>query len=112
MRVRVVDDEASIARMLAEAIRLEGHEAVITTSDFYKLLDRGPWEGIDVAVLDLMLGEVSGYDILEYIKAEFPDMRVVILSASRQPISALEERADVRLSKPISPMTLVEALHG
>ncbi len=43
MRVHVVDDEASISRMPAAALTLEGHDVTTTTEGFHRLLTPEPW---------------------------------------------------------------------
>jgi CheY-like chemotaxis protein len=63
-----------------------------------------------VIVLDLHLPEVNGEKILDYICNEprLGDARIIIATADARQAEALEDRADIVLLKPISPVQLRE----
>lgn len=84
MRVHLVDDTPAIAEWLADALEIFTTNVVtkVTTSDFIQLLQPEPWEGVDVAVVDIMLPGVSGIDILTYLANDHPHIRRICMTAS------------------------------
>lgn len=112
MLVRIVEDTAAIAIWIADALSL--HEppvqTVTTTAEFPRLLRPEPWEGVDVALVDVMLPEVSGIDILRYLSDNHPDVLTVCMTASLQSAHEATGLADRVLVKPFSNAELIAAL--
>lgn len=80
--VRIVDDEPIIGEMLSTLLSLEGIPNTVTSQDFDTLLAPERWEGITTALVDLNLSEdVSGEDVLAYLKEHHPNIRRIVLSA-------------------------------
>ena len=80
VRVLVVDDEPTLAELLSMALRYEGWEvrsagdgmtAVRTARDFRP----------DAVVLDMMLPDIDGLDVLRRLRSETPDVPVLFLTA-------------------------------
>nr|BFE76781.1 hypothetical protein GCM10020092_100820 [Actinoplanes digitatis] len=80
VRVLVVDDEATLAEVLSMALRYEGWEvrsagdgqtAVRTARDFRP----------DAVVLDMMLPDLDGLEVLRRLRGETPDVPVLFLTA-------------------------------
>ena len=110
-QVLVVEDERDIAALVAYHLTREGYR-VRTVSSGDDALDSIRRERPDLVVLDLMLPEMSGYDVLEQIRGgpEPDDVPVVVLTARREEsdrIRGLELGADDYLTKPFSPQELV-----
>ena len=71
---------------------------------------RRPRRPPELIVLDLMLPEVNGLDVCRRVRAEHPDILVIILTALAEEddrIAGLETGADDYLTKPFSPRELV-----
>jgi two-component system response regulator CssR len=67
-------------------------------------------DDVSLWILDIMLDQGSGFDLLEYIKNETPDVPVVFMSARDQEfdrIIGLEKGSDDYITKPFSPKELV-----
>lgn len=111
MRVAIVEDSTEIAEMLRTLLEWEGMEVVTFTADFAALLSEVPWEGIDVAVIDLMLPEVDGERILAYLADHRPGVRRVVLSAVAHQRPGLDRVATV-LTKPAPADLLISAIRG
>jgi CheY-like chemotaxis protein len=79
MRILVVDDEPSVAEVVAEAIRARGDGALVALdgSEALDLLDATPVDGV---FLDLVMPGMSGLTVLARIRARHPSIPVVILS--------------------------------
>ena len=80
-RILVVDDDASILRLLAIILRRERY-SVDTAGGGKDALAKIELGQYNVIVLDLMMPDVSGLDVLRRLDTRFPQVKcVVILSA-------------------------------
>jgi two-component system phosphate regulon response regulator PhoB len=111
MRVLVVDDESDIVALVAYHLAKAGFQ-VATASDGVEAIDQVRRETPALVVLDLMLPGMSGFDVLESIRAE-PATRaipVLMLTARKEEpdkLRGLSLGADDYLTKPFSPAELV-----
>lgn len=102
MRILVVEDETDLQTAIADGLSIDGY-AVDTCGngeDAYGLLYT---ENYDLVVLDLNLPKMDGLEVLEKIRDEKPDLKVLILSArSRvdEKVTGLDLGANDYLSKP------------
>lgn len=102
MNVVIVEDDFTLARLEAFVLE-ERHEVTLVTTNFRALLTPEPWADIDVAVIDLMLPDLPGEDIVTYLASQHPKIRRVVCTA--RPIYELGELinlADQVLLKPFS----------
>ena len=66
MKILVVDDESSIRNLIRMQLEMEGYE-VLTAADGREALER--WnEGSDVLILDVMLPDTDGYELLRLFR--------------------------------------------
>jgi len=105
--ILVIEDEPAIAESISYALRREGYTATIagTLAEAEHAL-----RGIDLIVLDLMLPDGSGFDLLARIRRESESTAVIILSsrdAEADRVAALETGADDYVTKPFSPREIV-----
>jgi two-component system, OmpR family, phosphate regulon response regulator PhoB len=110
-RILVVDDEADIVALVAYHLAKAGYR-VSTASSGPDALDAARRERPALVVLDLMLPGLSGYDVLEQLRAgeTTRDVAVLMLTARREEhdrIRGLSLGADDYLTKPFSPQELV-----
>ncbi len=103
--ILIVDDEPKLARSLA--LILQRAEYVVTTApDAAKALQLLKAGAYDLVYLDIRLPDQSGIQLLPQIKAIYPDMPVVILTAHatlETAIGAVRAGARDYLLKPINP---------
>jgi DNA-binding NtrC family response regulator len=111
-RVLVVDDDASILRLVATILRRESYD-VDTASGGRDALAKIALTPYDVIVLDLMMPDVPGLEVLRSLHARVPHVRrVVVMSAG----SALEiarsfdSNVFASLRKPFDYAALVSAV--
>ena len=102
MRVLVVDDEEVIRDVLGTLLTREGHEvtAAATAGEAVSLFEADPH---DVVLLDLMLPDRSGLEVLRDIRRRDPDAVVVIVTAYSSiegAIDAMREGAFHYIPKP------------
>jgi two-component system phosphate regulon response regulator PhoB len=110
-RVLVVDDESDIVALVAYHLAKSGY-AVSTAASGPDALDAARRERPALIVLDLMLPGLSGYDVLEQLRAgdATRSVAVLMLTARREEqdrIRGLSLGADDYLTKPFSPQELV-----
>lgn len=102
MRVRLVEDYPDLIMLVRHVLEPSGVDLVVTDHDFADLLAREPWHDIDTAIIDIHLGEpdITGIDVLAWLKAERPDIRRVVFSAvTNGYLKELERLADRVLTK-------------
>ena len=80
IRVLVVDDDKSICQWLNAVLSAEGYECLAARSieDAEPLLREGP---IDLALLDIYIGQANGLELLEKLKTLQPECRCVAMTA-------------------------------
>jgi two-component system phosphate regulon response regulator PhoB len=110
-RILVVDDEADIVALVAYHLAKSGYR-VSTASSGTEALEAARRERPALLVLDLMLPGMSGYEVLEQLRAgeSTRDLAVLMLTARREEqdrIQGLSLGADDYLTKPFSPQELV-----
>ncbi len=111
-RVLVVEDEVRLARLLGEALRRAGY-AVDLAHDGVSGLSLAKAGGHDVVILDIMLPGLSGYRVLQALRADGHDVPVVMLTAKDgeyDELDALELGADDYVTKPFSTRVLLARL--
>ncbi len=102
-RVLVIDDDAEIRFLLAEALRLWGYDAVeaVDAASARAVFDR---EQPVAVVTDINLPDGSGLDLLREFKRRRPSPVVIVITGEvvvENTISALRGNADDFISKPI-----------
>jgi signal transduction histidine kinase len=113
-RVLVVDDNADAAETLAALLENEGYE-LRTARDASAAFHALASFSADVAILDIGLPLMSGYDVARTLRADsrFPRLRLVALTGyGREPDRqrALESGFDEHLVKPVAAERLLEVL--
>lgn len=108
----IVEDDTDIAQLEVELLR--GHANVqLVTDQFHRVFRPELWQGIDVAVMDLMLPTLQGEDICRFLIHEFPHIKRVICTAKpTYLIPDLQNIAHVVLQKPFSQHAFVFAVCG
>ena len=108
--VVIVEDEPDAAEMFAEMMRVSGYRVV-------KIYSSTPAMGIisvekpDIVILDVMMPDVSGLEVLRYIRRE-PDLEnipVILVSAKSMPSDikvGMDAGASRYLTKPVSFLEL------
>ena len=80
MKVLVVDDEVRFALSVQRGLRAEGFD-VDVAHDGERGLDLARRGNYDAVVLDVMLPRLSGYRVVERLRAEGRDVPVLMVSA-------------------------------
>ncbi|WP_307849579.1 response regulator transcription factor [Qaidamihabitans albus] len=108
-RVLVVDDEPGVRKALQRGLRAEGMD-VVTAADGPSALRLAQTGAFDVLLLDIMLPGLSGYRVLQHLRAEGVHTPVLLVSAKDGEVDqadGLDLGADGYLVKPFSFVVLV-----
>ena len=103
-RILIVDDEPEMVRGLADNLRFEGYQTLAATNGKDGLalaLQEGP----DLILLDVMMPELSGWDVLRALRQKGLDVPVIMLTARGEEVDrvlGLELGADDYVTKPFS----------
>lgn len=114
IKVLVVDDEAVLAEMVSMALRYEGWE-VTTAVDGSSALAAARTVRPDAVVLDVMLPDMSGLEVLSRLRAQTPELPVLLLTAKdavEDRIAGLAAGGDDYVTKPFSLEEVVLRLRG
>ena len=111
--ILIVDDEPNIRRMVGALLGSEGYE-VRDASDAASGLARAVEYEPDLVLLDLMMpGATDGLELLEQLRARFPDLPVVMMSGRAglaDAVKATRLGAVNFLEKPLTPEGVLLAL--
>ena len=112
-RILIVDDDRGLCAMLEEYLGPEGFvtQTALTGPEGLEQLGR---DAVDLVVLDVMLPELSGFEVLKRIRA-VSRVPVIILTARGEEVDrvvGLELGADDYLAKPFSPRELVARIRA
>ncbi|GEN05128.1 two component transcriptional regulator, winged helix family [Myxococcus fulvus] len=108
-RILVVEDDLSILTGLSMNLRFEGYE-VLQAQDGRTGLQRALDDNPDLMVLDLMLPELNGFELLKELRQRGRDTPVVVLSAKgmeTDKILGLNLGADDYVVKPFGLQELL-----
>ena len=114
IHVLVADDHAVVRRGLVQIISdTMDIEVAGEAADANDVFERVRSREFDVVVLDLDLGQDSGLEVLRTLRAEFPDLPVLILSVhpeDQYAVRLLRSGAAGYLNKDSAPELLVKAI--
>src|SRR5450759_2772096 len=104
VRVLVVDDEPSLAELLASVLRYEGWD-IRTAADGASAVRAAREFRPDAVVLDVMLPDFSGLEVLRRLRADLPRVCVLFLTARdavEDRVAGITAGGDDYVTKPFS----------
>ena len=110
-RILVVDDTPRNVKLLQDLLTIKGYE-VITAASGPEALAKVEAERPDLVLLDVVMPEMSGYEVCRKIRAEpataiLPVVMVTALDPTQERVKGLEAGADDFLMKPINQAELL-----
>src|SRR5437763_6449115 len=114
IRVLVVDDEPSLAEVLASVLRYEGWE-IRTAGDGASAVRAARDFRPDAVVLDIMLPDFDGLEVLRRVRAEIPHVCVLFLTARdavEDRVAGITAGGDDYVTKPFSLEEVLARLRG
>ena len=104
MRILIVEDEARLARLIARVLAEEGY-ATETVGEGRPALARALAEPFDLLIVDWMLPDLDGVQVVRRLRAAEMNVPVLMLTARTQiedRVEGLDAGADDYLSKPFA----------
>lgn len=110
-KILIVDDEVETLRLISIALKRQGFQ-VITANNGTQALELAISEIPNLIILDIMMPDISGFDVVKRLKKnrKTTDIPVLIFSARNQlddKVTGYESGADDYLTKPIHPAELI-----
>lgn len=100
--ILVIEDEHGISRFIAKGLKAAGYQTTVVATGregVHHLLT----DGYDLAILDIGLPDIDGFDVLEQARGQGVSIPVIILTARssvEDTVSGLESGADDYMAKP------------
>jgi DNA-binding response OmpR family regulator len=111
--ILVADDEEEIANLIAIHLEKEGYK-VIKVFDGEEALKVIQTQSIDLAILDIMMPKMDGYEVTRQIREQH-NMPIIFLSAKTSDfdkVQGLVIGADDYMTKPFTPIELVARVNA
>jgi diguanylate cyclase (GGDEF)-like protein len=115
-RILVVDDDPDIARFIEVNLRTQGYE-VDMASDGVEALERATAERPDLALIDIMMPRMDGFEVVERLRANprTSNMSIILLTAkalTADKVLGITKGADDYIIKPFDPIELMARVKG
>lgn len=104
-KVLIADDEQEIIELLTLYLEKDGYE-IFQANDGFSALDVLKDKDIDIAIIDIMMPNMDGYELIKIIRHQYK-IPVIMMSAKSQTsdkILGLELGADDYIPKPCDPL--------
>lgn len=115
MRIGILEDDLALAEQLEALLTAEGHTCASFRSG-QRLISFLSRETIDVLILDWNVPDISGLDVIRWIREEstrHPPMLVLTARAAEEDIvTALKAGADEYIIKPVQPAVLLARIEA
>jgi PAS domain S-box-containing protein len=115
--ILIVDDDSRMCDTIKVLLKNEGY-TIKTAHDGRKAMEYLSQGNIDLALLDIVMPEISGLTIMDYINTNTPETQVIVITGYRSEelaIESLRKGAYDYLKKPFEPEKLIttvgNALH-
>jgi CheY-like chemotaxis protein len=110
VQILIVDDEPHIRFAIAAMLSKQGHQIVEAHNGVEAITALQENPGITIVICDLYLPGIEGEELIEFIKASYPHIRIIVTSVfDRRLWEACERGADQKLTKPFSRQELLNA---
>jgi CheY-like chemotaxis protein len=112
MKILIVEDQEYVANLLADAVRLQGHDAIVAVGgqEGLALVER---EQPDAVFLDIVMPEPDGVEVLRRIRQISPELPVVIITGGASP-QQIEEAGRLGVTdcveKPLLLNQIIQAI--
>lgn len=104
-KILILEDEIGIRSFVSINLKREGYEVIEAGTGAESIEKLSTEKNISLALLDIMLPDTSGIEICKYIRKEFDNMGVIMLTAKSQEddkIEGFQSGADDYIVKPFS----------
>jgi|PlaIllAssembly_1097288.scaffolds.fasta_scaffold891668_1 DNA-binding response OmpR family regulator len=114
-KILLIDDDLKIIKLVESRLKANGYD-VISAKDGKSGIEKAKRESPDLILLDIMMPEIDGYQVIERLKKEedTKSIPVVMLTAKRD-LEDIDKSMNVFgavgfISKPFSPAELLQQI--
>lgn len=116
MRILIVDDFATMRRIVKNILKQLGYENILEADDGASALEVLKREKIQFIISDWNMPQMSGIELLKTVRAteEWKDLPFLMVTAEGQKenvIEAVKNRVNNYIVKPFTPETLMEKIN-
>jgi CheY-like chemotaxis protein/anti-sigma regulatory factor (Ser/Thr protein kinase) len=111
-KILVVDDDPALHQVLEDALKGDGH-TLLHTIDAKKGLDLIERENVDLALIDYVMPEMDGFEFLDRLRSNHPQLKAIMITAYGTPeavLNALRKQVCDFLVKPFNLADLRAAI--
>lgn len=111
----LVDDEQEVLEAQSITLRMSGYANILAVDDSRKVLDILQEREIDIILLDLAMPHLSGEELLKRIKASFPSIPIIVITAIDHvdtAVTCMKAGAIDYMVKPIEKNRLVSGIQN
>lgn len=115
MKLMVLEDEYSIRSFVTLSLTREGYEVIEAETGEQAIEFYNANPDIKVAILDVMLPGIDGFEVLKCLRGKNSKLGVIMLTArthEQDKVMGLEYGADDYISKPFSPTELIARIRS
>ena len=112
--ILIVDDEAAVLEAVSALVRHEGYDVMLAESG-ERALEILTKRSFDLVMTDLLMHEVTGWQVLEATKQQYPDTKVIVFTGyvdEQGEALLVDRKADGFLVKPLRLAKLTKMLAG
>ncbi len=111
-KILVVDDDPALHKLIEGALTSDGH-TLIHSTDAVKGLEMLAREPVDLALIDYVMPEMDGFEFLDKLRRNHPQLKAIMITAYGTPaavLAALRKQVCDFLVKPFSLVELRSAV--
>lgn len=108
----VVDDEDALRNVLSSELQSEGY-SVMSAADGDEAIATLQQKSFDLVLLDIKMPRVDGFEVLKFIKENYPKTKVIMLTGFADLKNAIESKklgAEDFVSKPYDLVDLLTTI--
>lgn len=110
-RILVVDDDPSLRKTLADILKLKGYDTLVAATGA-EAIAAAQQDGISLALIDLMLPDMGGLEVMSSIKALSPLTEAIILTGHASMDTAIEATKQGAYSYLLKPYQIDDLLRN
>lgn len=115
VKILIADDDKEILDLLSIYMKNEGYECLLANNGLEAIHLIENHSDINLCLLDIMMPEKSGMEVLDYLRKKSLEYPVILISANQgqtDKISGLLAGADDYVTKPFQPLEVVARVKG
>ena len=117
-RILVVDDEVELRTLLRKILTRLGHDVIEAGNGAMAISMVEQGEALDMIITDIFMPDTDGIEVLRHLRADYPDLKIVVMSGGGNRVSrgylpaATALGANHTIEKPFDPTVVGEQIEN